>query len=55
MLLIVAFSTGFLIGLFKAKRMNGKFLDQLQYGTSIGIALTILLLFLEILILRIWG
>ncbi len=55
MLLIVAFSAGFVIGLLKAKRMNGRLLDLLHYGASFGIATTILSLFLEILILRVWG
>tara|TARA_B100000427_G_scaffold265581_1_gene230845 strand:- start:1952 stop:2119 length:168 start_codon:yes stop_codon:yes gene_type:complete len=52
MLLLIFFSIGFVIGLLKAKRMKGSKLDQLQYGTSFGIASTILCLFLEILILR---
>lgn len=52
MLFLIFFSIGFVIGLLKAKRMKGSKLDQLQYGTSFGIASTIICLFLEILILR---
>lgn len=52
MLFLIFFSIGFMIGLLKAKKMKGSKLDQLQYGTSFGIASTILCLFIEILILR---
>ena len=52
MLFLIFFSIGFMIGLLKAKKMKGSKLDQLQYGTSFGIASMILCLFMEILIFR---